>query len=308
MSQTTISAVLHRDLNTTPHTVFSASGHYLKLSDGAGGTRTVLDATGGAAVSCIGHCHPRVIAAMQEQISSLDYCASMFFSHAAGEALGTFLAESTGGKLPLSLILSSGSEAMETALKLARQYFLELPEPQEQRVRFIARNESYHGNSLGALGVGGHRSRRAKYEPLLSSNVSFVSACNAYRGMEEGESVAEYVARLKEELDQEFVRVGSDTVCAFVAEPVVGAAAGCVPAVEGYFKALREVCEKHGALLILDEVMCGMGRTGTLHAWEQEDVVPDIQTIGKGLGGGYTPAAAILVGKKVSDVLQSGSG
>ena len=192
-------------------------------------------------------------------------------------------------------------------MKLARQYFLELSPPQPKRTRFIARKESYHGTTLGSLSMSGHLARRKLFEPMLLPNVSHVSACNAYRGMKGGESEAGYVARLAEELDSEFQRVGPETVCAFVAEPVVGAALGCVPAVEGYLQAMRTVCEKHGALLILDEIMSGMGRCGTLHAWQHDGVAPDIQTIGKGLGGGYAPVAGLLISGHVVGVLDKGS-
>jgi adenosylmethionine-8-amino-7-oxononanoate aminotransferase len=219
-----------------------------------------------------------------------------------------------------------GSEAMEAALKLARQYFLEKNTPEPQRVRFISRRQSYHGITLGSLAVGGHEYRRTKFEPLLLDTISRVSPCFAFRGQNPEEAEEQYVARLAKELDDEFQRVGPDTVCAFVAETVVGAvsseppwkstrawlteieqALGCVPPVPGYFKAIKAVCERHGALLILDEVMCGMGRTGTMHAWEQEGVVPDIQTIGKGLGGGYQPVAGVLVGVRVIEALERGS-
>lgn len=197
---------------------------------------------------------------------------------------------------------------MDTAIKLARQYFLELSPPQPQRIRLIARNGSYHGNTVGALSVSGHKGRRAIYEPLLSPNVSHVSECNAYRGRLADETIEAYCDRLAEELDTEFQKVGPDTVCAFVAEPVVGAALGCVPAIPGYLREMKKVCDKYGALLLLDEVMCGMGRTGAMHTWLQEDVVPDIQTIGKGLGGGYVPIAGVLVGKRVVNALDNGTG
>lgn len=199
---------------------------------------------------------------------------------------------------------------MEAAMKLSRQYFLELSPPQPHRTRFIARKESYHGTTLGALAMSGHLARRSLFEPLLLSNTSIsrVSACNAYRGPSNGESTSAYVTRLAQELDDEFNRVGPSSICAFVAEPMVGAALGCVPAVPGYFKAMKAVCDKYGALLIFDEVMCGMGRSGTVHAWEQEGVVPDMQTIGKGLGGGYAAIAGILVGKRVVRALEKGTG
>ncbi|EMR62213.1 putative class iii protein [Eutypa lata UCREL1] len=197
---------------------------------------------------------------------------------------------------------------MEAAMKLARQMFLEKDPPEPGRTRFIARDQSYHGTTLGSLSMGGHAGRRAKFEPMLLDNISKVSPCFPYRHQGPDESDEEYVSRLADELDKEFQRLGPETVCAFVAEPVVGAALGCVPAVAGYFQAMRAVCDKYGALLILDEVMCGIGRTGTMHAWEQEGIVPDIQTIGKCLGGGYQPIAGLLLNKRVVDVFMKGSG
>ena len=230
----------------------------------------------------------------------------MAFTHAPGEQLARVLCDSTNGVMTRAYFVGSGSEAMEAALKMARQYFVEVGQP--ARTKFIAREGSYHGITLGSLGVSGHLGRRKIYEPILSPQVSFVSGCNGYRGMHEGESEEEYVRRLKMELDEEFVKQGGETVCAFVAEPVVGAALGCVPALPGYFVAVKEVCEKHGALMICDEIMCGIGRTGTMHAWQQEGIEPDIQTLGKGLGGGYIPLAAMLLNKRVVGALEGGSG
>ncbi|KKK12583.1 hypothetical protein P175DRAFT_0499335 [Aspergillus ochraceoroseus IBT 24754] len=298
------SAVLHRDTRFVPRKAVGGKGSYLFLEDGT----KLLDSTGGAAVSCLGHGHDKVKQAIVDQTNQISYCHTAFFGTEVSEELANFLVDSTGGKLSKLYVVSSGSEAVEAALKLSRQYFLELPTSQPQRTRFIARKPSYHGTTLGALGVGGHVIRRQPFEPLLSQNISHVSPCYAYRGKKDGESDADYVARLAEELDAEFQRVGPDTVCAFIAEPVVGAALGCVPAVPGYFPAMKAVCEKYGALFILDEIMSGMGRSGTLHAWEQEGVVPDLQTIGKGLGGGYAPVSGLLIGEKVVDALEKGTG
>ena len=196
---------------------------------------------------------------------------------------------------------------MEAAIKLARQVFYE-KDPATRRVNFIAREGSYHGNTIGALGMSGHPARRAPYEPFLMDNVHHVTACNPYRQRTDGESDTSFVARKAAELEAKFQELGPETVVAFVAEPVVGAALGCVPSVPGYLKAMRDVCHKHGALFILDEVMSGMGRCGTLHAWQDEDVVPDLQTIGKGLGGGYQPVAAVLISSRVVSILLNGSG
>ncbi|QKX61591.1 uncharacterized protein TRUGW13939_08743 [Talaromyces rugulosus] len=298
------SAALHRHLHHVPFMASSGQGSYIILEDG----RRILDATGGAAVSCLGHGNEEVKEAMIKQIGQLSYCHTAFFSIKPFEELADFLKASTGGRMSKVYIVGSGSEAMEAAMKLSRQYYLELATPQPQRTKFIARKQSYHGITLGALSMSGHTFRREPFEPILLPNVSHISPCNTYRGRGDGESDAEYVTRLANELDAEFQRLGPNTVCAFVAEPVVGAAMGCVPSVPGYFKAVKSVCDKYGALFILDEVMSGMGRCGTLHAWEQEDVVPDMQAIGKGLGGGYAPVAGLLIGEKVVDALDKGTG
>ena len=299
------SAVLYRDLHHQPPSVVHASGNHLTLSTG----QIIFDATGGTAVACLGHGDERVRARVGSQMSTVSYYHTFFFSSPIAEEFAEEFVKSTGGRMAKALVLSSGSEAMEAAMKLARQYFLELPEPQPQRVNFIARQGSYHGATIATLSLGAFLAKREPYEPMLpKSHFSRVSACNAYRGMLEGETTNEYVHRLARELDDEFGRVGADTVCAFVAETMVGAAQGCVPAVDGYFAAMKAVCAKHGALLILDEVMCGMGRSGTLHAWEQEEIVPDIQSVGKALGAGYVPIAGILLNPEVAGVLENGSG
>ncbi|KAL2172825.1 hypothetical protein VTG60DRAFT_3 [Thermothelomyces hinnuleus] len=275
-------------------------GNYLVLEDG----RRIFDASGGASVGCLGWGNERVARAVMKQVMAIPYCSTVFYTTRAQEELCRFLVESTHGHMGRAYIVNSGSEAMEAAVKLARQYFLELSPAQNNRTRFISRRQSYHGITLGALAVGGHQYRRAKFEPILMKNVSKVSPCNPFRGKNPGETDQEYVDRLAKELDDEFQAVGPETVCAFIAEPV---ALGCVPSVPGYFKAAQAVCRKYGALLILDEVMCGMGRTGTLHAWEQEGVAPDIQTFGKALGGGYQPVAGVLASREVVGVLERGS-
>jgi adenosylmethionine-8-amino-7-oxononanoate aminotransferase len=196
---------------------------------------------------------------------------------------------------------------MEAAIKLARQYYYE-NDKKTLRKNFIAREESYHGNTLGALSASGHRARREPYLPFLMHNVHRVSACNAYRQRKDGESDESFVAQKAAELEAKFQEVGPETIIAFIAEPVVGAALGCVPYVPGYLKAMRDVCHKHGALLLLDEIMSGMGRCGTLHVWQGEGVSPDIEIIGKGLAGGYQPIAAVLMSERVVKALSDGSG
>jgi adenosylmethionine-8-amino-7-oxononanoate aminotransferase len=295
--------VLHRSLRGAPPPV-ATGGHgvWLQAADG----RELLDASGGAAVSCLGHQHPRVVEAIQRQAGQLAYAHTSFFSSEPAEALAEDLVGHKPGGLAYAYFVSGGSEAMEASLKMARQYFVEIGQP--ARGQFIARRQSYHGNTLGALAAGGNAWRRAPYAPLLSHAFSHVSPAFAYREQRDHETEAEFTARLAAELEAEFQRLGPHSVAAFVAEPVVGATAGCVPAPAGYFRAVREICDRYGALLILDEVMCGMGRTGTLHAWEQEGIAPDIQAVAKGLGGGYQAIGAVLVAGRIVDALRDGSG
>jgi adenosylmethionine-8-amino-7-oxononanoate aminotransferase len=297
------SRLIHRNLRGAPPPVaIGGQGVWLHTADG----RQVLDASGGAAVSCLGHQHPRVIEAIQRQAGVLAYAHSGFFSSAPAEALAETLVGHEPGGLAWAYFVSGGSEGVEAALKMARQYYLEIGQP--ARSRFIARRQSYHGNTLGALAAGGNAARRAPYAPLLSDAFSHVTPAFSFREQRDDETEADFTARLAAELDAEFQRLGPDTVAAFIAEPVVGATAGCVTAPAGYFEAVRAVCDRHGALLILDEVMCGMGRTGTLHAWEQEGIAPDIQVIAKGLGGGYQPIGAVLASGRVVGALRDGSG
>jgi adenosylmethionine-8-amino-7-oxononanoate aminotransferase len=296
------SRVMHRNLRETPPKAIGGEGVWLIAEDG----RKVLDASGGAAVSCLGHQHPRVLEAVGRQASKLAYAHTAFFSSEPAEALAEKLVGHEPGGLAYVYFVSGGSEAIEASIKLARQYFVEIG--QKQRRHFIARRQSYHGNTLGALAAGGNAWRREPYAPLLSEAFSHVTPAFAYHEQRDDEQEADFVSRLAAELEAEFQRLGPDTVAAFLAEPVVGATAGCVPPPEGYFKTVREICDRHGALLILDEVMCGMGRTGTLHAWEQEGVAPDIQAIAKGLGGGYQPIGAMLTSARITETIRDGSG
>lgn len=294
--------IIQRNLAAAPDTAVRGEGIRLHLASG----KVVVDGSGGAAVASIGHGNARVAAAMAAQAGRMAYAHTGFFTSEPAEALADLLLADEPGGLTHAFFVSSGSEAMEAALKLARQYHIERGQP--GRTRFIARRQSYHGTTLGALSAGGHVARRAPYEPMLSQAFSRVSPCFAYHGQDPDEDDAAYAGRLAAELEAEFQRLGPDTVAAFCAETVVGAAAGCVTAVPGYFAAMRAVCDRHGALLILDEVMCGMGRTGSLHAWEQEGIAPDIQAVAKGLGGGYAPIGGILAAGRVVAALRDGSG
>jgi adenosylmethionine-8-amino-7-oxononanoate aminotransferase len=293
--------VLHRQFaHALPVAV---GGRGVEIFDSEG--RSYLDASGGAAVSCLGHAHPDVLAAMHAQIDRLAYAHTSFFTTEVAETLADHLVASAPAGMSHAYFVSGGSEAMEAALKMARQYFVETGQP--QRTRFIARRQSYHGNTLGALAVGGNEWRRRQFAPLLIA-VTHVSPCCEYRDRRADESAAQYGARLVQELSAAIDEIGGENVIAFVAETVVGATSGALVPVPGYLQGVRELCTRHGILLILDEVMCGMGRTGTLHACEQEGVVPDLLAIAKGLGGGYQPIGAVLAQRRIVEAFQRGSG
>lgn len=277
-------------------------GVYLIAQDG---TR-ILDACGGAAVSCLGHSNPNVIAAVQKQVGSLAYAHTSFFTSEPAEELAEFLATRAPGDLNRVYFVSGGSEAMEAALKLARQYFVEVGKPEKSQI--IGRWQSYHGNTLGALATGGNRWRRAQFAPLLSDSMHHIDPCYTYRGQRDDETEFDYGQRVANQLEEKILELGAQTVAAFVAEPVVGATMGAVPSVDGYFKRIRAICDQYDVLLILDEVMCGMGRTGHLFACNHDGVEPDMIAIAKGLGAGYQPIGALLVSDGIFDTLAAGTG
>lgn len=293
--------ILHRQLRNGLPLATGGQGAWLEGADG----KRYLDGSGGAAVSCLGHAHPDVLAAMHAQIDRLAYAHTSFFSTEVAEQLADHLVDTAPEGMSHVYFVSGGSEAVEAALKMARQYFVEIGQPQRQH--FIARRQSYHGNTLGALAVGGNEWRRQQFKPLLI-DVKHVSPCYPYRDQRATETPEQYGQRLVDELAQAIAQLGGDNVIAFVAETVGGATAGVLTPVPGYFKAVRELCDRHGILLILDEVMCGMGRTGTLHACEQEGVAPDLLTIAKGLGGGYQPIGAVLAQGRLVEAFRRGSG
>ena len=293
--------LLHRSPNAVMPVAVSGSGVEIVDADG----RRYLDASGGAAVSCLGHGHPDVLTAMRRQLEALAYAHTSFFTTEAAERLADRLIEDAPPGISHVYLVSGGSEAIEAALKMARQYFVEIGQPQRRHV--IARRQSYHGNTLGALAVGGNAWRRAQFEPLLIET-HHIDPCYAYRLQRDGESDADYAARAAQALEDKLLEIGPDRVIAFVAETVVGATAGAVPPVGDYFKQIRAICDRYGVLLIFDEVMCGMGRTGTLHACEQEGVAPDLMAVAKGLGGGYQPIGAVMLTQRIFEAFAMGSG
>jgi adenosylmethionine-8-amino-7-oxononanoate aminotransferase len=297
-----LTRVLQRQIHHTYPVAIAGEGVHVIDRDG----KRYIDASGGAAVSCLGHGHPAIGAAMKAQIDKLAFAYGQFFTTDVAEQLAdTLIADAPAG-LSHVFYVSGGSEGVEAALKMARQYFVEKGEP--QRKYFIARHQSYHGNTLGALAVGGNAMRRALYAPLLAGNMHHIDACYAYRGQAPEETLEAYGLRMADQLETKIQELGAANVIGFVAEPVVGATLGCVTAAPGYFKRIREICDRHGILLILDEVMCGMGRTGTLHASEQEGISPDLCVIAKGLGAGYAAIGAVLLSSKIFETFAAGSG
>lgn len=296
-----MSHILHRLIDKPPPLAVGSSGMDMIGADG----RRYLDASGGAAVSSVGHGHPAVVAALHAQLDRMPYAHTGFFTSEPTETLASRLVELAPEGIERVVVLSSGSEAVEAALKLARQYWAERGEPSRRQV--IARGQSYHGATLGAMAAGLNAPRRAMFGSL-TFEVNFIDPCFAYRYQLPGETVEDYARRSAEQLEDKILELGPENVSAFIAEPVVGTALGAVPSVEGYFRLVHAICRKYGLLLILDEVMCGMGRTGTMFASEQEGILPDIITIGKGLGGGYQPIAALLLSGDIAQTIASGSG
>ena len=283
-------------------TAVAGDGIYLFDSEG----KRYLDACGGAAVSCLGHTPKAVINRACEQLQKLAFAHTGFFTSEPAEELANVLVEHAPDGIEQVYFVSGGSEAVEAALKLTRQYFLEINEA--DRIHVIGRRQSYHGNTLGALGSGGNQWRRRQFEPLLPTQMSHISPCHYYRWGKPGETPFDYGQRVANELEAEILRIGAGSVAAFVAEPVVGATMGAVPAVEGYYTRIRDICDQYGVLLILDEVMCGMGRTGYLYACDHDQVKPDIICVAKGLGAGIQPIGAMLCQDFVFQAIIDGSG
>ena len=297
-----MSHILYRENLAHPLPV-AVAGDGPYLIDAAG--RRYIDASSGAAVSCLGHSNEAVRAAIRDQADQLAFAHSRFFTTEAAERLADDLVAGAPGELTKVWLTCGGSESVEAALKLTRQYCVE--SGQAQRKYVIARRQGYHGNTFGALSASGNLWRRRPFEPVLIDSIQHIAPCYAYRDQGPAESAEAYGLRVANELETKIQELGADKVAAFIAETVVGATLGAVPAVPGYFKRIREICNQYGVLLILDEVMCGMGRTGTRYACEQEGIAPDMLTVAKGLGAGYQPIGALLVGDKIHRTIEHGS-
>ena len=296
-----MSYVFHRHCHAKLPTIARGEGVYLFDNQG----NQYLDACGGAAVSNLGHSHQAVKQAMLDQIEKVPFAHTGFFTSEASEQLAELICKQMPSQFNHVYLVSGGSEAVESALKMARQYFVECGKPEKKQ--FIARQQSYHGNTLGALAVGGNEWRREPFKPILYPS-HHIAPCYAYRYQREDESELDYSLRAANELEAKILEQGADNVMAFVAEPIVGATAGAVPATQGYFKRIREICDRYDVLLIMDEVMCGVGRSGSFFAFEQEQAVPDLVCMAKGLGAGYQPIGAVVANDKVYQAIASGSG
>ena len=291
--------IFYRDpSNTLPMAVRGEGPYIFDQND-----KQYLDGSCGAAVSCLGHNNQFVKDAIKAQIDNIPYAHTGFFSTEAAEELADLLIRRSG--LDKVYFLSGGSEANETALKMARQYWVEKGQPEKQY--FISRRQSYHGSTIATLSIGGNLFRRKMYQPILTE-AHHIAPCYAYREQQANESLEEYGLRSANELQEMIDQLGAEKVIGFIVEPVVGSTLGAVPAVPGYFKRIREICDENNILLILDEIMCGMGRTGTSFAYEQEGIKPDMVTVAKGLGAGYQPVAATIVGGHIFDAIKNGSG
>ncbi|MFV0432002.1 MAG: aspartate aminotransferase family protein [Alphaproteobacteria bacterium] len=297
-----MSAIFHRHLKANYPTIQTGDGAYLIDTTG----KRYLDASGGAAVSCLGHNNKAVQQAIEEQIHKIAFAHSGFFTNEPAEELAEYLVSKAPKGLSHVYYLCGGSEANEAAMKIARQYHYEAG--RAEKTQYISRKQSYHGNTLGALSLGGNVQRRVPFNEILNDNIHFINPCYAYRYQNDDESEAEYGIRAAKELEDKILEIGSEKVAAFFAETIVGATLGCVPAAHSYFKEIRRICSQYDILLILDEVMCGMGRSGYRYACEYEDISPDILTSAKGLGGGYQPIGMMMVSQDIYDVIYKGSG
>jgi adenosylmethionine-8-amino-7-oxononanoate aminotransferase len=276
-------------------------GMYLVDVDG----KQYLDMSGGAAVSCLGHGHPDVVRAVQEQAGKLAFAHTAFFTNEPQEDLAARLAKRFHEKDAAVWFTSGGSESNETALKIAWQYWR--TQGQVDKTIIISRQFSYHGGTLGATSISGSVVRRAPYERVLH-DWPRISPCYPWRHKFDDETERQYGHRVAAELDEAIRLAGAENVAAFIAEPVVGATLGVVPPAPGYFQEIRRICDEHQVLFIADEVMCGSGRCGTFYACEQDNVLPDMVTIAKGLGGGYQPLGAIITRRHVRDAIADDPG
>lgn len=296
-----MSTLVNRSLTFKYPTAVSGDGIYVIDKEG----KRYLDGSSGAGVSCLGHSNMEVVEAMHEQAKQLTFASTVFYTTDVAEQLSDELVSRAPPSLRYSSFGTGGSEQVENALKLARQYHVDTGNPNKSII--IGREYSYHGMTIGTLGVSGHIQRRALFEPMLPDSFK-IPPYFEYRHKGDDESVADYTKRAANYLEEKILQLGEENVAAFICEPVVAATTGAVTANSAYFRRIRDICDKYNVLLIFDEIFCGMGRTGTLYACEQEGVEPDILTMAKGLGGGYQPISAMLFSQKIFDGIERSRG
>lgn len=297
--------LLRRSFTVKPPVAVKGEGSYVYMDDGS----KIIDASGGAAVLSIGHGNVEVAEAMAEQAKKVCYVTPSYFTNEAAEALADEIITPKYENMGYSKIMfvNSGSEANENAYKMVRQYFYERGE--YQRVNMINREISYHGNTIISLSMSGTKHRQQPFDDVLpKANFFKVSTPHTTHLKLKNETDSEYVKRLLKELEHKFEEIGSNTVMAVMFEPIVGTSGGCARPPAGYLKGVKQICNKYGALLVYDEVICGSGRCGKYYfAWEHliddgdsyEDIQPDIITVGKSLAGGYAPLSALIIHKKL---------
>tara|TARA_Y100000590_G_C15747303_1_gene1022632 strand:- start:2688 stop:4025 length:1338 start_codon:yes stop_codon:yes gene_type:complete len=294
--------LFNRQLNQDMPVAVSGKGVYLFDSNG----NRYLDACGGAAVSTLGYSNAKIRKSIIKQTKKLSYVHSGYFNTNVSEELAKTLSDNLPDGLDWVYIVSGGSEAVEASLKLARQYHL--ANGNLSKIEIISRHQSYHGSTLGALAAGENIPRRKPYEPLLTQHIHHIAPCHYWRWSQDNETEIEYGIRTANELENKILELGEDNVSAFICETIVGATMGAVCPVDGYFERIREICDKYNVLLILDEVMCGMGRCGKLFAFEYYNVEPDIVCIAKGLGAGYQPIGAMICNNSIYSLIRENIG
>ncbi len=293
--------LLAADLFGRP-TVF-VRGEGVELVDEDG--RRYLDAAAGVGVACLGYGVTEVADAIRAQAEQLPYVHALRFGSLPSRELASLVASVTPGDLDHVFFVSGGSEANESAFKFARQYWLERGEPERWRV--IGRWPSFHGNSLATLAAGWHAIRRKRHAPLLLP-FPHVETPNTYRGCGHCFHAGGCTLECAEELERRILEVGPESVAAFIAEPVVAAAAGALVPPDGYFRAVREICDRYGVLMIADEVITGFGRLGSWFGVERFDVQPDLLVFAKGISAGYSPLGGFAVRGELLEPFVRGSG
>ncbi len=294
--------VFTRNLHHRYPVIERAEGIYLYDTEG----NRYLDGCSGSLVANLGHGNRRVAARLARQAEAVGFTHGSRFLNRPAISLARRLADAAPGDLSRAYLVSGGSEAVETAIKMARQYFQERDGAGSARWKVIGRDGDYHGATLGALGVTGHEPRRRRYHPMLP-DFPRAAACYCYRcpfGLTHPGCGLACAADLERVIREE----GPETVAAVIIEPVVGAASGAVVPPDGYLQAVREICDRHDVLVIADEVMTGCGRTGAMFAVDHWGVVPDLLCVAKGLSAGYAPLGAVLVRRPIAEAFRRGSG